>query len=54
MGQTINQSFVYKGTKAELHDDDVADRMKAEEGWCDNPADAKAKNKPGRKPNKDK
>ena len=52
MGQTINQSFVYKGTQAELHDDDVADRMKAEEGWFDNPTDAKkpAKRVPAAKP----
>ena len=41
-----SQSFVYKGSKAELHDDDVADRMKAEEGWFDNPTDAKNPPKP--------
>lgn len=35
---TVSQSFVYKpGKTPELHDDDVADRMKADEGWFDNP-----------------
>jgi len=37
-----SQSFVYKAGKTpELHDKDVADRMKADEGWFDNPTDAK-------------
>lgn len=36
-------SYVYKGDKAEIHDDDIADRMKADEGWYDNPDDAKKK-----------
>lgn len=36
----MEQAFVYKGGKAELHNKDVADRMKADEGWFDNPADA--------------
>jgi len=42
----MSQAFVYKGDKAELHNKDVADRMKAEEGWFDNPADAKDPPKP--------
>lgn len=49
MGKTIEQAFVYKGDKAELHDKDVADRMKDEEGWFDNPADAKKPTKPATK-----
>jgi len=36
----MEQAFVYKGDKAELHNKDIADRMKAAEGWFDNPADA--------------
>ena len=43
---TVSQAFVYKGNKAELHDKDVADRMKADEGWFDNPTDAKDPPKP--------
>lgn len=35
----MEQAFVYKDGKAELHDKDTADRMKADEGWFDNPAE---------------
>jgi len=42
----MEQAFVYKGDKAELHDKDVADRMKADEGWHDNPTDAKSTGEP--------
>lgn len=39
---TTSQAFVYKaGHAPELHDKDVADRMKAEEGWTDSAANAK-------------
>jgi hypothetical protein len=50
----MSQAFVYKHGKApELHNKDVADRMKAEEGWSDNPADAKKPAKtPAKKPAK--
>lgn len=49
---TMEQAFVYKGDKAELHDKPVADRMKAEEGWFDNPEAAKkpAAKKAAKKP----
>ncbi len=43
---TTSQAFVYKAGKApELHDKDVADRMKAEEGWSDNPSVGKEPSK---------
>lgn len=48
----MEQAFVYKGDKSELHNKDVADRMKADEGWCDNPTEAKNPPKPESKAKK--